>query len=115
MREIELSLDTKTWLVSIVLNLSRILYPIFGVAHWQTAYKNRHKNERLDQERVDLLEPYVKGAVIGMVALGVLLDILVWKKRNFARVLIYYELASNMLQTLVPFDYGDTMMVTLFM
>lgn len=34
MREIELSLDTKTWLVNVALMLSRILYPIFGIAHW---------------------------------------------------------------------------------
>lgn len=34
MREIELSLDTKTWLVNAALMLSRILYPIFGIAHW---------------------------------------------------------------------------------
>ena len=70
-------------------NLSRVLYPIFGIAHWQRAYKNRHKNPDIDQERVDFLEPYVKGAIIAMVAIGVLLDILVWKKRKYARVLIY--------------------------
>lgn len=62
-----------------------------------------------------MLEPFVKGAVIGMVGLGVLLNILVWRKRKFARVLIYYELTSNLLQTLCPFNLGDVMMMTLFM
>ena len=50
-----------------------------------------------------------------MVGLGVLLNLLVWRKRKFARILTYYELTSNLIQTFCPFAYGDLMMMTLFL
>ena len=42
-----------------------------------------------------------------MVVLGVLLDILCWRRRSFARLIPYYEGVSNIIQGFVPFNYGD--------
>ena len=44
---------------------------------------------------------------------GVILDILIYKKRHLAKWLCYYELTSILIQGFVPFNYGDFMNLTL--
>ena len=49
----------------------------------------------------------VKTVIIVLIPIGVLLDILVWRRRHFAIWIYYYELLSLLNQHFVPFDYGD--------
>ena len=39
--------------------------------------------------------------------MGVLIDVIIWRKRKVARYLIYYELLSTLVQCMIPLDMGD--------
>lgn len=45
--------------------------------------------------------------MIVVIILGVLLDLLSWKYRKFARYIIYYEMIYGMLFSFVPVNLGD--------
>ena len=45
--------------------------------------------------------------IIALIPLGVLLDLLVWRRRHLAGWLIYYESLSIFVQGFVPFNFGD--------
>ena len=49
-----------------------------------------------------------------MIGIGVLLDVVVWKWRERANLILYYELISFLIQASVPFDYGDFEQLVLF-
>ena len=45
--------------------------------------------------------------IIALIPLGVLLDLLVWRRRHLAGWLIYYESLSILVQGFVPWNFGD--------
>ena len=49
-----------------------------------------------------------------MIGVGIVLDFIVWKWRRLANVLIFYELLSFIIQSLVPFDYGNFDQLVIF-
>ena len=60
------------------------------------------------QDFVDETEAYVKFAIITLLPIGILLDVLIWRWRKLANVLLYYELVSSfVLHGFVPYDFGD--------
>ena len=46
--------------------------------------------------------------MICMILLGFVLDIIVWKWRHLAPILLYYELAVILIMSFVPYDHGQT-------
>lgn len=109
----EASLWTKSWLIHCLCMFSRVVYPILGMSYWQLAYEK--PNAKVDVEYAKKLQLPVTICAVTLVVIGVLLDILIWRKRKFARLLIYYELLSISLQSLVPLDLGDFESMTLLM
>jgi len=79
--QIEAMLCTKSWVLHCVTTSSRILFPLLGVAYWQKAYKDVHKNDTIDQEFVSQSEVVVKAVIIGLIPIGVLIDIVCWRHR----------------------------------
>lgn len=73
---------------------------------WQEAYLNREEIKDLDKNFVDSTESAIKMAIVCLIAIGVFLDFLIWKKRKLAILLIYYELVFMILHGLVPYNYG---------
>ena len=48
----------------------------------------------------------MKSSIIALIVLGVVLDILVWRRRHLGYLIIYYELVNILSQAIVPFDFG---------
>ena len=99
----------------VVSMLSRIAYPVLGIAYWQRAYKDRENNPKLNQEFVNDSEFAVKTTILVMIILGLVLDVLIFKYRWMARYLVYYEVLSIFSQGFVPFNFGDFMNIFLLM
>ena len=71
--------------------------------------------EELNRDFVEKSEPIVKMVLIALIPIGVLLDVLIWRRRQFANWLLYYELVSILLQGFVPFNFGDFQLIMLLM
>ena len=54
-------------------------------------------------------------SIIVLIPLGVILDILIWRRRRLAKWLFYYELLSILSQGFVPFNFGDFQLIMLLM
>ena len=59
-------------------------------------------------ELAEELQAPMTYALITLLALGVLLNLLCWRKRSMTQLLIHYELVFNSVYALVPYDYGDS-------
>ena len=105
--QLETSFVTKAWITHIIMMVSRVVYPLFGIAYWQKAYKNYEKNDVINREFAVASEPYVKLAIVILIVLGVILDIAVWRRRHLGKFIIYYELVSLILQNFLPVNMGD--------
>lgn len=62
---------------------------------------------QFNQSFIDKTEVAVIVTVITMIVLGVLLDVLIWRRRYFAKYIIYFELALALVYGLVPFNNYD--------
>jgi len=106
-KNIEANLYTKSWVIHSVMMSSRVVYPLLGISYWQKTYRTRAERENIDQEFIDKTEEYVKALIIVLIPLGVILDLICWRRRNLSWMLFYYELVSTVVQGFVPFDQGD--------
>ena len=103
----ERGLQTKTLIAHTVMMLSRVGFSSLGQSYWQKAFKTREENQFLDQQFVELTMPYVKIFIIALLPIGLILDLLTWRRRKFGNLIVYYEVLSNLVQAFVPFDYGN--------
>ena len=103
---VEEALYMKAQLAHVVVMLGRVVYPLMGLAYWQKAYEKLDEREDINLEFVKSSESIVKIAVVTMIVLGVLLDMLVWKAREFAYLILYYEMFGVLIQGFVPYDLG---------
>ena len=87
--------------------LSRVLYPILGISGWQIAYENKNEHQNINLHFVNQLETIVKYTIIGLIVLGVLLDIAILRNRKFSKWIMYYELVSHLLMGFTPLNYGE--------
>ena len=55
---------------------------------------------------VEATKPFLMVSTITIIVADLLLDILVWYKRNAASCLLYVELVNILNHGLVPYDYG---------
>ena len=103
---VEEALYMKAQLAHVVVMLGRVVYPLMGLAYWQKAYEKLDEREDINLEFVKSSESIVKIAVVTMIVLGVLLDMLVWRARKFANLILYYEMFGVLIQGFVPYDLG---------
>ena len=114
-RIVQASLWTKSWLIHLVVTFSRILYPLMGTAYWQKAYAARADLDTIDLAFVERVMGPTIIAIYCYVAAGVLLDLLVWRRRKYASWIIYYECVVTIISAFVPFDYGSYQGIILLM
>lgn len=107
MQKLEEILCTKTWLFHCFAMLSRVVYPLFGFTYWQKGFRDKDEITKLRLDFVEQVEVPLTTAIIAMIPIGVLIDIICWKRRSFAKLIIYYEAVSMLLQGFVPFDFGS--------
>jgi len=86
LKTIQEGLYTKSWLIHCLTILSRVVYPLLGIARWQLAYKGRERTEEVNQEFADMSEKYIKTTIIVLIPLGALLDILCLWRRELSRL-----------------------------
>ena len=65
------------------------------------------KFEELNHEFVAKSEPIIRIIMIVRIPISVILDILVWRRRNLAIYITYDMLIRILLHGFMPFDYGD--------
>lgn len=119
-------LKTKSWLVHCLLMIFRVALVASGQTNLQLVLHRGGDKEHADAEHSNRLwrpqsgnssESLYENAMLGVLysgtILGVILDILIWRKRRAANALIYYELANFMIEGLCPLDYGDFRQFTL--
>ena len=89
--------------------IGRIVLAGFGLAHWRQAYdKDGDKKDIVASELAEKLQTPITYALIALLVIGVLLNLLSWRKRSFVQLIIHYELILNSVYALVPYDYGDS-------
>ena len=86
---------------------TRVVYPIFGNAYWQKAYKDYQQDDAINHEWVEQNKNTVQAILISTIPIGILLDVVCYRYRHLSRWLIYYELVVIFLQGFVPFNFGD--------
>ena len=97
----------KAWFSSVCLTLSRIYYPLAGIAPWQKASENAFKHEDLDQDFYNDNKTHLNLSIVILIAAQVLLNILIVKWRWLASYIIYLEILINIAHAFVPYQYGD--------
>ena len=103
---VEEALLLRAWVLHIAVMVSRVLYPLLGVAYWQKAYKNTEERDDINHEFVRDSENIIKFATCVMIVVGVVLDILIWRKRKLANILFLYEIIYCFVYGFVPLDFG---------
>ena len=98
----ERSLQTKAFVIHSFMTATRVFFSLLGQSYWQKGFNSRKENPTLRHDFSENIESYVRIAIIVMIPLGVLLDILCWRWRKAANALIYYELASTIIQAFAP-------------
>ena len=101
-------LNSKSWVVSCFISLTRLLLIMIGDTPWGTVYDSLDTRKDVHVDRVRSVQSANSVALISLTILGAILNIIVYKKREVAGILIYYEALYVMLVCLVPYDYGDT-------
>ena len=102
-------LCTRAWLIHTILMFSRVAYPVVGIAFWQKAY-NKDNVKEIPDLNVDLAndsETGVKYTVIALICIGILLDLVIWKNRKYASLLVYFELCNMCLHAMLPMKFGE--------
>ena len=107
MKNIEAGLYTKSWLCHCLMTISRVIYPLMNFAYWQEGFKNREKIVNLNQDFSAEIQTPLTIVIIALLPVGVLIDVISWKHRSFAKYIIYYEAVSFLLQGFVPFEFGS--------
>ena len=97
----------RAWLIHLCINATRIVYPILGIARWQTAYENSDDIETLDQEFSNKYESFIKTSIIILVVLGGVLDLLIICNMRLTKLIIFFELIMAIAKGFVPYDYGE--------
>lgn len=106
-KKIEKSLYSRAWVFHIIGMISRTGYPCLGIAIWQQAFDGRTKNEDINQDFIDDYESIIKTVIISLIPFGIVLDLICYWRRDFARFIFYYELLNLVVNGFVPFDLGD--------
>ena len=89
--------------------ISRIALAGLGLAHWRQAYDNGSYKEGIEAFGLaEQLQTPVTFALITLLVIGVLLNLLSWRKSSTTQLLIHYELVFNSVYALVPYEYGDS-------
>lgn len=96
-----------------LISLTRLLYAVLGNSYWLKAYDDIDKIKDVNEEFIAETETAVKTTIIAIIALGCMLDLLIWKRRAYAKGLIYYELVFIIVISFVPFDYGQVVSPTM--
>lgn len=89
-----------------LLTFTRVASPIIGISFWQTGYKKRNEMKNLNETFVTESETYVKTTCMVLIALGILLDAIVWKYRPAAKLIYPYEMICAIIMSLAPLDFG---------
>jgi hypothetical protein len=113
------SFRNKALILHVVTTMSRVLYPLLGISFWQKAFKNRESHQDVNWDFIDEWETYIKATLVGFIILGVLLDIVCWRRRELSSLILYYELVQYIVYGFVPLNHGDAktfvvLMVTVY-
>lgn len=100
-------LNTKAWIFHILSISSRVLYAVLGISSWQIAYKEKDSIENLNTEFVDKSQSIIKAGIILLLILEIQVNILIWRKRRYAFLLLYFNMFHLLWVGFVPYDYGD--------
>ena len=107
-QKLESSLCYRAWVFHCIISLSRVVYPLLGIAYWQKAFQRRSHNQNFDQDFLDENEDIIKGVIIALIPLGFIIDFVCYWRRDFAKVIFYYEMLSVFVQGFVPINHGDS-------
>ena len=102
------ALYMRALIAHMVVMLSRLAYPLIGIAYWQTAYDDIEQREDVDHKFVEISQHIVRRTVIVLIVLGVVLDIVVLKARKYAFIILYYEMIQVITHASLPYNRGDT-------
>ena len=107
MEVVDDALYTRALIAHLVSMSSRMVYPLIGIAYWQTAFENLEQRDDINHEFVESSKDILKYIVIVQIVLGVILDIVVLKARKYAHLIFYYETIQAIVQSFLPYDNGD--------
>ena len=107
MEKVKVILEKRAWFMHLVMNLSRLIYPILNVSTWQKAYRQQHQIENLNTEFSEKNEQIIKIAIMVAVVMGFLLNILVWFRNKYASWLLNFEILYLILVSFAPINYGS--------
>jgi len=106
---------TKTWVIHMFLTVGRLVCLLLSILPYENSFEASKSDPMVNHEFVSTLEQYLPVAMTTLIFLGVLLDLIVLRRRHFATWIVYYELLLIGLLTLIPYDYGSSRgAVTLF-
>ena len=108
-RIVERGMLTKAWVLQTCATLIRCVFALAGMASWQVAYENYKDNPMVNQEFVTYSEKIIKPLMVCMIIIGLTLNIIVWRYRHLAVLLLYYELAMFTIMSLIPYELNKSL------
>ena len=92
----------RAWILHSLLTLTRIVYPILGVATWQKAYNDVDRIKDLNMDFVEKSREILKNIILVGIVFGLLLDLFVWVSRKYATWILYYEIIFLIPLSMLP-------------
>jgi hypothetical protein len=50
-----------------------------------------------------------------MIPIGIFLDVIIWRRRHLAFLIVYYEFLSLLIQSFCPYDFGNFKYIIVFL
>ena len=84
----------------------RAVFSSVGIDMYQVSFKTSKSNPSLNQDFIKNSEPYLTAILISLIPLGVILDILVWRRPHLARFICFFEIIFLVVMMFCPLDFG---------
>ena len=99
-------MKTKALIYHAFVTSTRVFNAIQGISYWQIAYKEFDEIENINTSFVNESKGKVKTCMATMIVMSIFFDVIIWRRRNFARYIVYFELVFLFIHGFVPFNYG---------
>ena len=105
-KSLEEKLITKSWVCHCILSALRLVFTISTTPYYKTVYKPENLHEEIDVDFVQDSKDTVQTLRVCASLLGLVLDIVVWRRRQYGLLIYPLEIIALMLMGLMPFDFG---------
>ena len=106
-KSLEEKLLTKSWVCHCLQAATRLVLTASGTPYHKTAYEAEKFPEKINEDFVQDSKDTVQTLIVCFSLLGLILDIVVWRRSKFGSLIYPLEVLMLIAIELMPVDYGN--------